>query len=55
MKLKTVAYCSAAALVLIIFSVKEGVAQSYPIKPVRILVGFPPSGGNDVVARVVAI
>lgn len=54
MKLKIVAYCCAAALIFIIFGVEQGVAQSYPTKPVRILVGFPPSGGNDVVARVVA-
>lgn len=29
-------------------------AETYPTKPVRLIVGFPPAGANDLVARIVA-
>src|ERR1043165_4549559 len=28
-------------------------AQDYPGKPIRMVVGFPPGGGTDVVARII--
>ena len=29
-------------------------SQVYPAKPIRFLVGFPPAGTDDIVARIVA-
>jgi tripartite-type tricarboxylate transporter receptor subunit TctC len=43
----------AAAAVITVFSAGAA-AQAYPSKPVRMIVGFPPGGGTDVVARVIS-
>src|SRR5689334_24978870 len=48
------AFVTASAGVLLLLSVLPAAAQSYPSRPIRFIVPFPPGGGNDVVGRIVA-
>jgi tripartite-type tricarboxylate transporter receptor subunit TctC len=43
-----------AAAAVVTLTAAAASAQTYPTKPIRMVVGFPPGGGTDVVARVIS-
>ncbi len=45
---------TAVAAVLLALTGTCAVAEDYPVRPVRIIVGFPPGGATDLVARIMA-
>lgn len=51
MKTQLILFCSALMLVP---ASAHAQTPGYPSKPIRMIVGFPPGGGTDVVARIIA-
>ena len=42
-----------ASVAGILCSVNVAWPQAYPVKPVRVIIPFPPGGANDIIARIV--
>ncbi len=40
------------SLATISFATKPSKAEDYPIRPIKMIVPYPPGGGNDVIARI---
>ena len=39
---------------LLLGAASTAFAQNYPVKPIRMMIGFPPGGGTDIIGRIVA-
>ena len=48
-------FVRSAAAVLCLAAFAAVAAESYPSRPIRFIVPFPPGGGNDIVGRIVAV
>ena len=51
---KTRTLCAVTCGTLLAFAAGTAIAEDYPTRPVRIIVGFPPGGATDLVARILA-
>lgn len=46
--------CAMAVVIASVFSAALAAAQTYPAKPIRLIIPFPPGGSNDIVGRLIA-
>jgi len=46
--------CAVSLLLIFAPLAQQGAAQTYPTKPVRMVIAFPPGGSTDIVGRIVA-
>ena len=52
--MRSIAYMYLAALFTLTLMTNEVIAQSYPDKPIRMIVPFSPGGGVDLIGRTIA-
>jgi len=53
--MKLQGYAGILSTAVLLGAAQPAIAQApYPVKPIRFIVGFPPGGTNDIVARVIA-
>ncbi|MCA4902897.1 MAG: tripartite tricarboxylate transporter substrate binding protein, partial [Rhodocyclaceae bacterium] len=55
LRLQAPAALATLATVAMLSAATGAIAQSWPAKPIRLIVPFPPGGGNDIVARTMNI
>ncbi|HEV8520076.1 MAG TPA: tripartite tricarboxylate transporter substrate-binding protein, partial [Burkholderiales bacterium] len=55
MNQRTYGYNAAVAVLVASVFCGSAFAQTFPVKPIRLIVPYPPGGGTDFVARVVAL
>jgi len=51
---KSIFYTMMLALGMVSFAPVAAMAQTYPTKPVRVIIAWPPGGANDIAGRIVA-
>ena len=52
--MKAIFYTMMLALGMALFAPVAAMAQTYPAKPVRVIIAWPPGGANDIAGRIVA-